>query len=239
MSLKGRTVVPAIILGLVLAGLFAWGATSAGAEIGIPPSPPPPPIRVLGFDYVVGEDSLSLSVQVVLPNPCYRMVERGATLEDGSIILNALLEPPLSGTVCIQVLRTVSLSYRMPLPPPGEYPAYLRLYVKTLRMGIPAIPQDIYLGMVVIPGNTTPPPSPKPAPEATRYQGILLEYVGEWTEVPGYWTYEARVEGWGPVLVALPLQVTGGLPAGFVGLGYADTVGNRTLIVMTQVSVHK
>ncbi len=197
--------------------------------------------RVTGFSYTVGNDTLHMRVDVLLPNPCYRVSEGRAVLDGDRIVLEAVVKPPAPGSICIQVIATKTLSYSMPLPPPGSYPAFLRVMLPIVPLssspGAPGVWKEIYLGVVTVPagGQTGAAGEEGLAP----YRGLLLDLVGAWEEARGYWLYRARVEGMGTTIVALPLEITGGLPAGFAGRGYLDTLGNDTLVVLVSVTVSK
>jgi len=199
---------------------------------------PSVPLRVLGFYYSISEGELKLAVKVALPNPCYKIAPLDAKLEKGrKIVLEALLASPDPRVFCIQVVRIEQLQYTMPLPPSGEYDAYLTVKLRGLEPRLGAPYYEFYLGKVIIPAGQ---PSPKPSPSAEKYQGLLLKLVGEWSGAEGYWLYEARVRGFeGRIQVALPLEVRGGLPAGFAGLGHVEQSGDGELVVLYQVAVYK
>ncbi len=197
--------------------------------------------RVTGFSYTIGNDTLHMRVDMLLPNPCYRVSEGRAVLEGDRIVLEAIVKPPAPGSICIQVVATKTLSYSMPLPPPGSYPAFLRAMLPIVPLSggpeAPKIWKEIYLGVVTIPARGQTGAAGEES--LTLYRGLLLELVGAWDEARGYWLYRARVEGMGTTMVALPLEITGGLPAGFAGRGFLDAVGNDTLAVLVTVTVSK
>lgn len=249
-GLRGRSTgkhgegwVKPLVLGVVLALLAALPAAQVGSSENarmlqvVPPIPlPPPPVKVMDFTYSIENETLHLTVVIMLPNPCYQATSQTAVLEEGRILLKAVITPPRPGTVCIQVVSPTTLTYAMPLPPPGDYPTFLQIYTGASNLPLPVGFREIYLGTVRVPASQA---LGLEAVEATRYQGLLTRLVGEWSEVPGYWLYEARIEGLGKAVVAIPLEITGGLPAGFAGRGHEEPYDNTTLVVLHQVTISK
>lgn len=81
-------------------------------------------IRISKYQMTITSKNSTITIDMVLPNPCYKVNLR---YEQSNATLLLLIQSPPEGTMCIQVVKPMSVSTTITPPPSGE--VTLKVYV--------------------------------------------------------------------------------------------------------------
>jgi len=92
-------------------------------------------IRISKYHMTITSKNSTITIDMVLPNPCYKVNLR---YEESNATLLLLIESPPEGTMCIQVVKPMSVSTTITPPPSGE--VTLKVYVDQQFATVATIP---------------------------------------------------------------------------------------------------
>lgn len=81
-------------------------------------------IKISKYHMIITSKNSTITIDMVLPNPCYKVNLR---YEQSNATLLLLIQSPPEGTMCIQVVKPMSVSATITPPPNGE--VTLEVYV--------------------------------------------------------------------------------------------------------------